>query len=33
MAQLFQSAGAPDAAWEFIPEVFNLEDQLSALNK
>ena len=28
MAELFQSEGAPDEAWEIIPEVFNLEDQL-----
>jgi L-rhamnose mutarotase len=30
MAALFQSERAPDEAWELIPEVFNLEDQLSA---
>ena len=30
MAALFASEGAPDEAWERIPEVFNLEDQLSA---
>ena len=30
MSQLFQSEGAPDEAWEQIPEVFNLEDQLAA---
>ena len=30
MAGLFQSEGAPDEAWEMIPEVFNLEDQLTA---
>jgi L-rhamnose mutarotase len=30
MSELFQSEGAPDAAWEIIPEVFNLEDQLRA---
>ena len=30
MSQLFQSEGAPDEAWELIPEVFNLEDQLAA---
>ena len=29
MAELFQSDGAPDEAWELIPEVFNLEDQLA----
>ena len=28
MSELFQSEGAPDEAWEIIPEVFNLEDQL-----
>jgi L-rhamnose mutarotase len=28
MSELFQSGGAPDEAWEIIPEVFNLEDQL-----
>ena len=28
MSELFQSDGAPDEAWEIIPEVFNLEDQL-----
>jgi L-rhamnose mutarotase len=30
MSQLFTSEGAPDQAWELIPEVFNLEDQLAA---
>ena len=30
MAALFGSEGAPDEAWERIPEVFNLEDQLSS---
>ena len=30
MAELFQSEGAPDEAWELIPEVFNLEEQLAA---
>jgi L-rhamnose mutarotase len=30
MSQLFQTGGAPDEAWEIIPEVFNLEDQLLA---
>ena len=30
MSQLFASEGAPDQAWELIPEVFNLEDQLAA---
>lgn len=28
MAELFASEGPPDEAWELIPEVFNLEDQL-----
>jgi L-rhamnose mutarotase len=28
MAELFQTEGAPDEAWEIIPEIFNLEDQL-----
>jgi L-rhamnose mutarotase len=28
MSELFQSEGAPDEAWEIVPEVFNLEDQL-----
>ncbi len=31
MAELFQSEGPPDTAWELVPEVFNLEDQLRAL--
>ena len=30
MAELFKSEGAPDEAWEIVPEVFNLEDQLQA---
>ena len=30
MAELFASEGPPDEAWELIPEVFNLEDQLHA---
>jgi L-rhamnose mutarotase len=30
MAELFKSEGAPDEAWEIVPEVFNLEDQLRA---
>jgi L-rhamnose mutarotase len=30
MSALFRSEGAPDEAWERIPEVFNLEDQLEA---
>jgi hypothetical protein len=32
MSQLFQTEGAPDEAWEIIPEVFNLEDQLRTLH-
>ncbi|MFZ1383482.1 MAG: L-rhamnose mutarotase [Propionicimonas sp.] len=28
MARLFGTEGAPDEAWEFVPEVFNLEVQL-----
>jgi L-rhamnose mutarotase len=28
MSELFQTEGAPDEAWEIVPEVFNLEDQL-----
>jgi L-rhamnose mutarotase len=30
MSELFASEGAPDEAWERVPEVFNLEDQLRA---
>ena len=30
MSALFASEGAPDEAWERIPEVFNLEDHLAA---
>jgi L-rhamnose mutarotase len=30
MATLFSTEGAPDEAWEFLPEVFNLEEQLAA---
>lgn len=30
MSELFQTEGAPDEAWEIIPAVFNLEDQLRA---
>ena len=30
MADLFASEGPPDEAWQLIPEVFNLEDQLHA---
>jgi L-rhamnose mutarotase len=33
MAELFQTAGAPDEAWEIIPEVFNLEDQLQVAGR
>ena len=29
MAELFASEGPPDEAWEIVPEVFNLEDQLA----
>jgi L-rhamnose mutarotase len=29
MAELFGLDGPPDEAWEVIPEVFNLEDQLA----
>ena len=29
MARLFGAEGAPDEAWEFVPEVFNLEGQLA----
>jgi L-rhamnose mutarotase len=28
MSELFASEGPPDEAWEVVPEVFNLEDQL-----
>src|SRR5918993_124147 len=31
MASLFGTEGAPDEAWQRIPEVFNLEDQLARL--
>ena len=31
MAALFGTDGAPDEAWQQIPEVFNLEDQLARL--
>ena len=31
MAELFASDGPPDQAWELLPEVFHLEDQLDAL--
>lgn len=30
MTRLFATEGAPDEAWDFIEEIFNLEDQLSA---
>ena len=30
MAELFETDGPPDEAWELVPEVFNLEDQLRA---
>lgn len=30
MAKLFANQGAPDASWEIVPEVFNLDDQLRA---
>lgn len=33
MSELFQADGAPDEAWEIIPEVFNLEDQLWATKR
>jgi L-rhamnose mutarotase len=33
MSKLFQSEGASDEAWEIIPEVFNLEDQLRAAGR
>ncbi len=32
MASLFGTEGAPDEAWQRIPEVFHLEDQLARLN-
>lgn len=31
MAELFSTEGAPDEAWELVPEVLNLEDQLDRL--
>ena len=31
MAALFGTQGAPDEAWQRIPEVFSLEDQLARL--
>ena len=33
MAELFASEGPPDQAWEIVPEVFNLEDQLNRRRK
>jgi L-rhamnose mutarotase len=30
MARLFAAEGSPDESWEFLEEVFNLEDQLVA---
>ncbi|MCW2811840.1 MAG: L-rhamnose mutarotase [Friedmanniella sp.] len=30
MAELFAGEGAPDEAWDVVPEVFHLEDQLRA---
>lgn len=32
MAELFASDGPPDEAWEVVPEVFHLEDQLAGLD-
>ena len=32
MASLFGREGSPDEAWQRIPEVFNLEDQLARLD-
>ncbi len=29
MAELFEADGAPDAGFRYLPEVFNLDDQLS----
>jgi hypothetical protein len=31
MSELFATQGPPDEAWELVPEVFNLENQLRAL--
>jgi L-rhamnose mutarotase len=31
MSELFATQGPPDEAWELVPEVFNLENQLHAL--
>lgn len=33
MAELFGTAGPPDEAWEIIPEVFNLEEQLASTGR
>jgi len=33
MSKLFQSDGAPDEAWEVVPEVFNIEDQLARIGQ
>jgi L-rhamnose mutarotase len=33
MAELFASEGPPDEAWELIPEVFNLTDQLRSADQ
>ena len=33
MGELFASEGPPDEAWEIVPEVFNLEDQLDRSEK
>lgn len=29
MAELFEGDGAPDAGFRYLPEVFNLDDQLA----
>jgi L-rhamnose mutarotase len=31
MSELFATQGPPDEAWELVPEVFNLENQLYSL--
>lgn len=31
MSRLFAAEGAPDEAWELVPEVFNLEEQLGRI--
>ena len=33
MSDLFATDGPPDEAWKIVPEVFNLEDQLSIQEK